>query len=121
VGNVESLHAYVVLLYMLYNLGVHIKRNHAAFVNMVRTLGTLHYDCSVVFQEVLKELLVEKLPRLGAHFALHQVDAGMFSLNWFLCVFVDNIPVKTYLHIWDAFLFEGSKVTLDVWAGLRCR
>jgi hypothetical protein len=34
----------------------------------------------------------------------------MFSLNWFLCVFVDTLPVNTYLHIWDAFLFEGSKV-----------
>ena len=63
-----------------------------------------------VDQEVLKELLQEKLPRLGNHFSSHGVDAGVFSLNWFLCVFVDNIPVKTYLHIWDSFLFEGSKV-----------
>ncbi len=55
-------------------------------------------------------MINEKLPRLGTHFANHGVDAGMFSLNWFLCVFVDNIPVKTYLHIWDSFLFEGSKV-----------
>jgi hypothetical protein len=62
------------------------------------------------FQEVLKELVQEKLPRLGAHFSEHGVDASLFSLNWFLCVFVDNIPVKTYLHIWDSFLFEGSKV-----------
>ena len=62
-------------------------------------------------QEVLKELLSEKLPRLGAHFTRHGIDASMFTLNWFLCVFVDNIPVKTYLHIWDSFLFEGSKVS----------
>jgi hypothetical protein len=40
----------------------------------------------------------------------HGVDPTMFSLNWFLCVFVDTLPVNTYLHIWDAFLFEGSKV-----------
>ncbi|XP_059091006.1 TBC1 domain family member 2B-like isoform X2 [Tigriopus californicus] len=63
-----------------------------------------------VDQAVLRELLMEKLPKLGTHFANHGVDAGMFTLNWFLCVFVDNIPVKTYLHIWDSFLFEGSKV-----------
>lgn len=56
---------------------------------------------------------MEKLPRLGNHFLDHNVDAGLFSLNWFICVFVDNIPVKTYLHIWDAFLFEGSKVTRE--------
>jgi hypothetical protein len=64
-----------------------------------------------VDQEVLKELLNEKLPRLSAHFSAHGVDPTLFTLNWFLCLFVDDpIPVKTYLHIWDPFLFEGSKV-----------
>jgi len=63
-----------------------------------------------VDQEVLKELLNEKLPKLSQHFTKHGVDPALFTLNWFLCVFVDTVPVKTYLHIWDAFLFEGSKV-----------
>lgn len=36
----------------------------------------------VSLQEVLKELLSEKLPRLGAHFSSHGVDSGLFSLNW---------------------------------------
>lgn len=40
----------------------------------------------------------------------HGVDPALFSINWFLCLFVDSLPVNTYLHIWDAFLFEGSKV-----------
>ena len=40
----------------------------------------------------------------------HGVDPALFSLNWFLCLFVEYLPVNTYLHIWDAFLFEGSKV-----------
>ena len=58
----------------------------------------------------MKELLAEKLPKLSQHFTKHGVDPALFTLNWFLCVFVDTVPVKTYLHIWDAFLFEGSKV-----------
>jgi hypothetical protein len=62
------------------------------------------------FQEVLKEVLKEKLPTLFNHFEEHTVDPSLFTLNWFLCVFVDTLPVKTYLHIWDAFLFEGNKV-----------
>jgi len=41
---------------------------------------------------------------------VHGVDPALFSLNWFLCLFVDTLPVGTYLHIWDSFLFEGSKV-----------
>ena len=57
-------------------------------------------------------MLSEKLPKLSQHFTTHSVDPALFTLNWFLCVFVDTMPVKTYLHIWDAFLFEGSKVCI---------
>merc|ERR1712106_995444 len=49
-------------------------------------------------------------PSLAIHLEKHGVDPSLFSLNWFLCLFVDTLPVNTYLHIWDAFLFEGSKV-----------
>ena len=63
-----------------------------------------------VDQAVFKELLAEKLPTLADHLETHGVDPSLFSLNWFLCLFVDTLPVNTYLHIWDAFLFEGSKV-----------
>merc|ERR1712126_172402 len=63
-----------------------------------------------VDQAVFKELVCEKLPNLSSHLDAHGVDPALFSLNWFLCLFVDTLPVNTYLHIWDAFLFEGSKV-----------
>jgi len=63
-----------------------------------------------VDQAVFKELVSEKLPTLAEHLEIHGVDPSLFSLNWFLCLFVDTLPVSTYLHIWDAFLFEGSKV-----------
>lgn len=64
------------------------------------------------FKEVLKEIVGEKLPRLGDHLKNHGVDTTFFTLNWFLCIFVETIPVKTYLHIWDSFLFEGNKVKM---------
>merc|ERR1719479_691226 len=58
-----------------------------------------------VDQAVFKELVTEKLPNLAEHLEVHGVDPALFSLNWFLCLFVDTLPVNTYLHIWDAFLF----------------
>jgi len=61
-------------------------------------------------QAVFKELVTEKLPSLATHLENHGVDPALFSLNWFLCLFVDTLPVATYLHIWDSLLFEGSKV-----------
>lgn len=61
-------------------------------------------------QRVLKDLIQEKLPRVASHLEQYSVDLSLFTFNWFLTVFVDNIPIETFLRIWDAFLFEGSKV-----------
>ncbi|GFU41280.1 TBC1 domain family member 2B [Nephila pilipes] len=70
-----------------------------------RTLITSHVD-----QKVLKDIMIDKLPRLHAHFEQYNVDLSLFTFNWFLTIFVDNVPVEIYLRIWDAFLYEGSKV-----------
>ncbi|PRD18672.1 UNVERIFIED_CONTAM: tbc1d2b, partial [Trichonephila clavipes] len=70
-----------------------------------RTLITSHVD-----QKVLKDIMIDKLPRLHAHFEQNNVDLSLFTFNWFLTIFVDNVPVEIYLRIWDVFLYEGSKV-----------
>ncbi len=59
---------------------------------------------------MLKELISEKLPRLSSHLDQSEVDLSLFTFNWFLTIYVDNIPVETYLRIWDTFLYEGNKV-----------
>ena len=64
------------------------------------------------FQRVLKDLVKEKLPAIHAQLETHQVDLSLFTFNWFLTVFVDNIPTETFLRIWDSFLYEGSKVSM---------
>ncbi|XP_050403862.1 TBC1 domain family member 2B isoform X1 [Patella vulgata] len=61
-------------------------------------------------QRVLKDLIQEKLPKLYSHFETYDVDLSLFTFNWFLTVFVDNIPPDTFLKVWDSFLYEGSKV-----------
>ena len=61
-----------------------------------------------VDQYVLKDLIAEKLPNLHIHFEKYGIEISLFS--WFLTCFIDNLPVKMFLRIWDAFLFEGSKV-----------
>lgn len=61
-----------------------------------------------VDQYVLRDLITEKLPNLSQHMEQHHIEISLFA--WFLTVFVDNIPVSVYLHIWDVFLYEGSKV-----------
>lgn len=61
-------------------------------------------------QRVLKDLVEEKLPRLAAHLVQHNVDVTLVTFHWFLVVFVENLPGHVLLPLWDAFLYEGSKV-----------
>ncbi|KAI3351402.1 hypothetical protein L3Q82_020209 [Scortum barcoo] len=61
-------------------------------------------------QRVLKDFLAEKLPRLAAHFDDHSIDVSLITFNWFLVVFVESLPSDILLPLWDAFLYEGTKV-----------
>ncbi|XP_078484325.1 TBC1 domain family member 2B-like [Ciona intestinalis] len=61
-------------------------------------------------QRVFRDLLAEKLPRLHRHFEAANVDTSLITFNWFLCIYCDNIPAETMLHVWDVLLYEGSKV-----------
>ncbi|XP_041800257.1 TBC1 domain family member 2A [Chelmon rostratus] len=61
-------------------------------------------------QRVLKDFLAEKLPRLAAHFEDHSIDVSLITFNWFLVVFVESLPSDILLPLWDAFLYEGTKV-----------
>ncbi|XP_051935701.1 TBC1 domain family member 2A isoform X2 [Hippocampus zosterae] len=63
-----------------------------------------------VDQHVLKDFLPEKLPRLAAHFHLHGIDVSVVTFGWFLVVFVESLPSDLLLPLWDAFLYEGTKV-----------
>ncbi|XP_067140902.1 uncharacterized protein [Centruroides vittatus] len=61
-------------------------------------------------QEVLKDLLQDKLPNLYRHLTSLDIELCTVTLNWFLAIFFDCVPFETLLRIWDCFLFEGPKV-----------
>ncbi|XP_014441484.1 LOW QUALITY PROTEIN: TBC1 domain family member 2A [Tupaia chinensis] len=65
---------------------------------------------SQVDQRVLQDLLSEKLPRLTAHLGQHRVDLSLITFNWFLVLFADSLISDILLRVWDAFLYEGTKV-----------
>ncbi|NXW98887.1 TBD2A protein, partial [Larus smithsonianus] len=65
---------------------------------------------SQVDQRVFKDFLSEKLPRLMAHFEQYRIDVSLITFNWFLVVFVDSLVSDILLRVWDAFLYEGTKV-----------
>ncbi|NXX25874.1 TBD2A protein, partial [Nicator chloris] len=65
---------------------------------------------SQVDQRVFKDFLSEKLPRLMAHFEQYRIDVSLITFNWFLVAFVDSLVSDILLRVWDAFLYEGTKV-----------
>lgn len=67
-------------------------------------------SASQVDQRVLQDLLSEKLPRLMAHLGQRHVDLSFITFNWFLIVFADSLISNILLQVWDAFLYEGTKV-----------
>ena len=67
-------------------------------------LAGVHID-----QAVFKDLLAEKLPRISTHFDKLALPIGPFTVNWFLCLFVNTLPLETSLHVWDCMFSEGVK------------
>ncbi|KAG7277960.1 hypothetical protein CRUP_022130 [Coryphaenoides rupestris] len=40
----------------------------------------------------------------------HSIDVSLITFNWFLVAFVESLPSDLLLRVWDAFLYEGTKV-----------
>lgn len=64
----------------------------------------------ILLQRVLRDILVDKVPRVVTHLDSLEMDISLFCFNWFITLFIENIPIPTVLRIWDVFLFEGVKV-----------
>ncbi|XP_067171846.1 TBC1 domain family member 2A [Apteryx mantelli] len=84
---------------------VHIVENLMPADYYSNTLITSQVD-----QRVFKDFLSEKLPRLMAHFEQYRIDVSLITFNWFLVAFVDSLVSDILLRVWDAFLYEGTKV-----------
>ena len=57
-------------------------------------------------QLVFRHLVDSGFPRLSGH--LESLGAGVagVSTQWFLCLFVNSLPLETCLRVWDIFFFE---------------
>ncbi|KAF7637955.1 hypothetical protein Mgra_00002658 [Meloidogyne graminicola] len=84
-------------------------------VACVEHLQPLNYYSSnlvgaVIDQRVLLDLVQDKMPALHAHLQKLEVNLSLFTLSWFLTVFVDVLSHTVYIKIFDVFLYEGNKV-----------
>eukprot|EP01068_Selenidium_serpulae_P012822 Selendium_serpulae@DN5881_c0_g1_i14.p1 len=64
--------------------------------------------------KVLDELVKRKVPKAHAAFEKHGITCDWYCSEWFLCFFCTSLPVRTTLRVWDAMMYEGSKVLFRV-------
>eukprot|EP00475_Leptophrys_vorax_P037331 TRINITY_DN6418_c0_g1_i3.p1 TRINITY_DN6418_c0_g1~~TRINITY_DN6418_c0_g1_i3.p1 ORF type:complete len:258 (-),score=55.69 TRINITY_DN6418_c0_g1_i3:143-916(-) len=63
---------------------------------------------------VLKSLIEKKMNKLHVFLTLHRVDISVICMAWFLCLFVNTLPIESVLRVWDALFLEGSKILFRV-------
>jgi hypothetical protein len=71
---------------------------------------------------VFRELLGNKLPKLARHLQKLQYSTNepsvepplinVFTMQWFLTLFCNCLPMICVLRIWDLIMIEGSDVLL---------
>jgi len=67
-----------------------------------------------VDQLVFAALIAKKLPHLWKHFQVVQLNLNAVFYGWFICLFVNVLPMETVLRVWDVFFNEGNKILFRI-------
>lgn len=61
---------------------------------------------------VLDELVNERIPAVGEKMKKEHKPWMVISSKWFICLFIDVLPIETALRVWDCMFCEGSKILI---------
>ena len=62
---------------------------------------------SRVDQQVFQALIAWKLPKLHGHFKANSALLEPITCSWFLCLFINTLPLYTCCRVWDCLFWEG--------------
>ena len=55
-------------------------------------------------------MVVELLPEVSAHLMELDIPLNMVVVNWFLCLFVNSLPLEITLRVWDLMFLDGIQM-----------
>lgn len=64
--------------------------------------------------EVLTELITERYPEVQSKMEEENIPWSLITSKWFICLYVDVLPIETVLRVWDSLFVEGSKILIRV-------
>ena len=67
---------------------------------------------AVIDKLVFSHLLQHHFPELAQHLDALAVDASYLCPHWFLCCFVNALPMETCLRVWDILFWERTPAVL---------
>eukprot|EP00798_Chlamydomonas_sp_ICE-L_P024566 gene24566-10177_t len=68
-----------------------------------------------VDQRVFKHLVMEEFPLVNRHLEAVGADISCVFAQWFLCLFVNFLPLETCLRVWDKLFYKRSCAVLFQW------
>ena len=89
--------------------------------SMDRWLMSVHVQ---VDQLVFQQLVDAQFPTLAQRLQAQAVNVAAVSTQWFLCAFVNSLPLETCLRVWDLFfltrcasaLFRIALALVDIYS-----
>ena len=85
---------------------------------MLKNYYTPSMEGSLADQQILRALMAEYIPDIDSKFRKLDVPIAIITLPWFLCLFVQCVPLDVNLRILDLFFAFGRVVLFQIALGI---
>ncbi len=65
-----------------------------------------------VDQRLFQQLVSSQLPAVAVHLDAVGADIACVFAQWFLCAFVNSLPLETCLRVWDVLFYRKTSALL---------
>ncbi len=63
---------------------------------------------------VLERLLQKKQPAVFAHLQTCGIQLNVVCISWFLCIFINSLPMESTLRVWDLLMVVCGPFALHI-------